>query len=949
MAIQAHLFFTFKRPRLWQRSKLLSDGRCFMRSTQSFRNSKIQSSLASRRAAINAAAMRCGMESLEARRLLSAGQLDPTFGNGGIVTDNTLPGASAVVVQSDGKVVEASQFLGHISVARFNADGSPDKSFGYFGRLTSDVAGVTKVADLALQSDGKIVIAFSEANGDFLLTRYNPNGSLDTTFNHTGVVTTDFGADEEATALTLTANGQIVAAGNSTISGRPFSQLALARYNPDGTLDATFGNNGEVLSGDVGHSYEISDVAVGPDQKVVVVGVLVGRFGMGESFLVLRFNPNGSADGTTFDLPPRVSQPPLGYNAVAIQSDGKIVAAGEPNAPLVRYNTNGTLDGSFGNAGEIDTVVGPNVSPVAFRDVLLQPDGKIVAAGSFSTPEPHNFFLARYQTNGTPDPTFGTNGSVVGDQLARIAMGPGGTIVAVGGSVSQLELARYTGDSTVVNTGASISGTVYNDANGNGVRDNGEAPIAGRKVYLDLYGIGVFATGDPIAATDANGAYSFTNLPSKNYLVRLVPQNGLVITMPLFGGKYFVQLGLNQAVTGDDFGTQAAGSPNFPLPGGQLLVAGSAPGGLFTLTRYNADGSTDVSFGHFGVVTLPGGVGGMPTNAQVQPNGQIVVNYAADLVTLSATGAILSIVPTASVGGSISGSVYNDANDNGVKDPTETAVAGRQVYLDIPGIGVYVAGDPVALTDAGGAYSFGGLAAGNYLVRLVPVAGQVISAPLFGGKFFVQLGANQHITGDDFGTLAAHSPNLTLPDGKLLVANPFDTSYTLTRYNPDGSTDTTFGTLGTLKLGASPAGGITQLLLRPDGNVVVSLAGFTPQSATYSLLLLDPSGAVLHDVVINFQFEGQQGNDTIEGVAIAPDNKTIVAYQHDDPAPTHYKFVRRYNADFTLDTSFGTNGQAIVTGAPIVPLTSVTPLASGQIVLNYGGTVLTLSSIGAVI
>ena len=117
---------------------------------------------------------------------------------------------------------------------------------------------------------------------------------------------------------------------------------------------------------------------------------------------------------------------------------------------------------------------------------------------------------------------------------------------------------------------ASIGGTVYNDANGNHVRDGGEAAIIGQQVYLDLQGINTLVAGDPISTTDANGAFSFTGLAPGNYLVRPVPVAGKVTTTPIYGGKFFVQLAANQNVTGDDFGIQSAGTPNFTV-NGQLL------------------------------------------------------------------------------------------------------------------------------------------------------------------------------------------------------------------------------------------------------------------------------------------------------------------------------------------------------------------------------------------
>ena len=945
-----------------------------MRFTHSFQSSKIQSNRASRRAVLNTA-VRCGMEALESRRMLSAGQLDPTFGKGGIVTDNTLPSASTLAVQSDGKVVEASQFFGHISLARFNADGSPDKSFGYFGRLTSDVGGVTKVADLALQPDGKIVIAGtvngSSANVDFLVTRYNANGSLDTTFNHTGVVTTDFGFNDEAVALTLAANGQIVVAGNAVRNGSGPTSLALARYNSDGTLDTTFGVQGKFLGSTGSLSYNVDDVAVGPNNKVVTVGSLSGHQG---GFFFIQ-----STDGTTFSAPPNFSLPPGEYNAVSFQSDGKIIAAGygrfSPSgvtqAVLVRYNTDGTVDTTFGNGGETVRALGSNLSPV---DMLLQPDGKIIVSGSFDAATPQHTSLVRYQTNGTPDPTFGTKGSVVGDQPAvLIAEGPGNTIVATGGPASQLTLARYTGDGTVVISGAAIRGTVYNDANGNGLRDGGEAPVAGRQVYLDLNGISVFANGDPVSTTDANGAYAFTNLAPKNYLVRLVPQSGLVVTMPLYGGKYFVQLGQNQVVSGDDFGTQAVGSPNFPLPGGQLLVAGTAPLSQFTLTRYNADGSTDVSFGKLGVVTLPGGVGASPVNAVGQPNGQIIVTYAANIVTLGPTGAILSVVSTAGTGGSISGTVYNDANVNGVRDPGDAGVAGRQVYLDLNGIGVFASGDPITTTDANGAYSFANLAPKNYLVRLVPQAGRVITAPIFGGKFFVQLGQNQTVTGDDFGTETVTGLTATQPDGKLLVAgrfiNPFMTPFAaVSRFNVDGSADTTFGggplsNEGVLSPGTtailSPTGilgAVTQFILRPDGSILLQVQSSGspgPGSGIGATLeLLSSTGQLANRDAFIRLTPGSRSDQLLQDrIALTPDNKilaagtkTLYGGPFGDGFGPATLYVSRFNADLTPDLTFGGTGSVTVPGYGEPD--SVTGLADGRVALYYGDTLLVLTSTG---
>jgi uncharacterized delta-60 repeat protein len=892
-------------------------------------------------------ALAAAIEALEPRRLLSAGQLDPTFGSGGKIADPTHPGANSVVVQTDGKVVEAglasygAQAV--LSLARFNVDGTPDQSFGYLGGLTQVLGPLGYVGDLAIQPDGKIIV-FASAFPQAFVERFLANGQIDTTFGTGGKISV--AANASSPHFALQPDGKIDLAGVTPAGLAPDSgSVTVTRFNSDGSLDTAFGTGGTASSAMPSRPF-VDGIAIQTDGTIVVVGGASEAPGVPSPFAARFTSSGGAATGFGGALAP--------FTAVAAQGNKDIVFY-QVSGALERHNPDGSLDPTFTSI--------PN-SSTNINKLVIQPDGKILASGYTNRPQNNvgGFVVERFNADGTLDTTFGNGGSVSTDfsdhgSSTSIALAPSGAIVAVGGTAHQLDIVRFTGDGGIIApTGASISGNLYNDANGNGQRDPGEAPVAGRQVYLDLNGIGVFATGDPISTTDAAGHYSFLNLPPKNYLVRLVPQSGTVITMPLFGGKYFVQLGANQTVTGDDFGTQAVGSPSFPLAGGQLLVSGSA-NAHNTLTRYNADGSTDVSFGTYGVVTLPGNVVGVPSNALSQPNGQIVITYPTLTVTLSATGAIVSISSIS--GGTIRGQVYNDANANHARDLGEGPVAGRQVYLDIPGIDTYVAGDPVALTDANGNYSFGGLAAGNYLVRLVPVSGQVVSSPIFGGKYYVQLGANQTATSNDFGTVAAGPLNLTMPDGKLLVVNPFYVAspfnplYDLTRYNPDGGIDTTFGTLGSANLGAtslggSPGAGINQLLLRPDGGVLVGWVGTSHSSITNWLTLLGPSGAVLKSGVINFNFMGGFGFDSIEAVSVTADNKVVVAYQHDDPTPAHSKFVRRYNADLTLDTTFGVNGQATVTGAPNVPLTKMTPLANGETVLNYGGTLLLLQSNGSV-
>src|SRR5947209_5776224 len=271
--------------------------------------------------------------------------------------------------------------------------GDLDATFGTGGRVLTDFGGGAGARALALQADGRIVVAGLSRVGvgdDFALARYNPNGSLDSSFGSGGRVLTDFGLDDEARAVVLQADGKIVVAGGS---GGAF--FALARYNADGTLDPSFGSEGRVCT-NVGGRDGARALALQSDGKIVVAGFsdVVG-FG----FALARYNPDGSLD-PSFGSGGRVLTGGVALaRGLALQSDGKIVVAGFSDAgggqdfALARYNPDGTLDLTFGTGGKVTTDFG------GFDDAFalaLPTDGKIVVAGSDGS----DFALARYETRG---------------------------------------------------------------------------------------------------------------------------------------------------------------------------------------------------------------------------------------------------------------------------------------------------------------------------------------------------------------------------------------------------------------------------------------------------------------------------------------------------------------------------------------------------------------------
>ena len=228
------------------------------------------------------------LEMLEDRCVPSAGQLDPTFGSGGIVTNTNFGNDSAVVLQPDGKVVTVAQ---NSSLVRYTTSGSLDSTFGSGGVATTAFG-----ADaIALQSDGRIVIA-GTGGGSFALERFNANGSLDKTFGKGGEVTTPFikkGVYTGAVGrgVVIQGDGKIVVAGYTNNQ-----EWALARYNANGSLDTTFGSGGKVVSVISPGGNEIRGIAIQPDGKLVVAGNY--KLKTRTNFAVGRYKSNGTFDRT---------------------------------------------------------------------------------------------------------------------------------------------------------------------------------------------------------------------------------------------------------------------------------------------------------------------------------------------------------------------------------------------------------------------------------------------------------------------------------------------------------------------------------------------------------------------------------------------------------------------------------------------------------------------------
>jgi uncharacterized delta-60 repeat protein len=359
------------------------------------------------------------------------GQLDSTFGTGGKVIaalDGGGDGLATIALQPDGKIVAAGSVIHDnwqlsFLLARFSPDGTLDRSFGNQGIVVTNFGDSTAAAHaLVLQPDGKIFVAgvsgagpYSELN-DFALARYNSNGSLDQSFGNGGKLKTHFpgvsNTGSRATAAALQADGKLVVAGTykNEATAREF---AVARYNPKGNLDTTFGSGGMVTTS-MGSGDAIAfSVALLSDGRIVASGYLdVGR--RNHDFALACYNPSGTLN-QSFGNGGRVTTDFFGATddiayGLAAQSDGKLVLAGRTGTyptfhfALARYNNSGQLDQTFGTGGKVSSVFDNRGQGYG---VTVQRDGKIVLAGiSAPAGSTFDFTVLRYLgTSGVPVPT----------------------------------------------------------------------------------------------------------------------------------------------------------------------------------------------------------------------------------------------------------------------------------------------------------------------------------------------------------------------------------------------------------------------------------------------------------------------------------------------------------------------------------------------------------------
>jgi uncharacterized delta-60 repeat protein len=466
------------------------------------------------------------------------GDLDPTFDGDGrsvVAFDNPPGKVNAMALQSDGKIVLAGRGgsgAWDVALARLNADGSPDTGFGSNGRVVTDVGFLDIANGVAIQPDGKIVVAGVTGDGlteDFLVARYNADGSLDPSFGGDGTVVTDLGAlNDVAYAVAVAPSGRLVVAGSSE------QDFALVSYGAGGTVVD------RAVTDDPARFGEARALAIKPSGTILVAGW--SSDGEDGDFVLATYDSGlGRLGFETVDLGTGSDI----AHALGLQSNGKAVLAGESSGlALARLGSSG-LDTTFGDNGKVRREDLPGISGVA-----VQSDDSIVAAAAIPSGQ---FVIARFRPNGAVDDTFGTAGTVVtsfgtdAEAARAVAIQSDGAIVAAGQAGNEMVAVRYLADAPAPPADTTAPSIVISAPADGSVYDLGASVVASYGCTDEAGGsgvascVGTVANGSTID-TSSPAAHSFTvtaadaagntRTAAVGYTVRAAPPSTVTLTLP---------------------------------------------------------------------------------------------------------------------------------------------------------------------------------------------------------------------------------------------------------------------------------------------------------------------------------------------------------------------------------------------------------------------------------
>jgi uncharacterized delta-60 repeat protein len=879
-------------------------------------------------------------------RYNSDGSLDTTFGSDGIVTTDFGGSdySSIITVQPDSKILLAGLGNGNFVLARYNSDGSLDTSFDYDGKLATDFGRWDGGYSVALQPDGKILVP-GLSDGDFAVARYNSNGTLDTSFDYDGIVATDLGRWFGGCSVTVQADGKIL------VTGASGTDFAVARYNYDGSLDTSFDYDGKVAAG-FGHMWSSGNsVALQPDGKILFA-VESGGVSSGGSraaaFALARYNYDGSPD-TSFNYDGNLAtyfgfwdgRFDGGYS-VTLQSDGKILVADtsaqviNSDFPVARYNSNGSLDTSFNYDGKLATNFG--------NSIAVQPDGKILVAGTSAQGINSNFAVARYNSDGSLDTRFNAFNTLNGapkyiKQGRAVVLDSDVQIFDIELAASNnyadasLTLARHRGanaddhfsgagivaaaasgvvtiDSTDIGTYTWSAGTLALAFNNNATQalvnhamqslayeNASDAPPSSVQIdwtfndgdssgALSTMGSTVVTISDPVATTaeDQPVKISFSDLVAYNKTSDVDGAVDSFTVKTINSGALTIGRDASTATAWDAATNHTIDATHYAWWRPNHNANGMLD--AFTVVAHNNDGEESIT-------TTPAIVNVASVNDAptfIPCNGKVTTDFGSNddvnSVAVQADGKIL-------LAGS-SGDDFALARYNSDGSLDTTFGSNGQLATDFGGFDY---GYSVTVQPEGKI-----LLAGKHFHNDSTVYNQDVAVARYNsnGTLDTTFGHDGKLT-----TTVAHYggvSNVTAqPDGKILVAS---TSYgvsAVARYNSDGSLDTTIGFDGNVDFGRWDSG--NRVTIQPDGKILVTGMSYSYNASTYT-----------HDsyfFLARFHSDGSSDirlatDFAVDSVAVQADGKILVAGSSDGDFA-----LARYNSDGSIDTSFSSDGKLV--------------------------------------
>lgn len=794
-----------------------------------------------------------------------------------------------------------------------------DPTFDGDGRVRGQFNLGSQGNAIAIQADGKIVVAGTTTTNtggdDFFVARYNSNGTLDTAFGTGGIAATPFNGHDQAVGLTLQNDGKILVLGYTNAPSTPDDHdIAIARYNPTGSLDTTFDVDGKVITSFGSHWEFPGSIVVQNDGKIVIAGA--ANIGSQRNFILGRYNPNGSLD-TQFDVDGKVNTSfefGGGASSVAIQADGKIIASGYATAQggnktaIVRYNGNGSLDSTFDNDGIVLTTIG--ATSISYK-VKVQPDGKIVSVGyssSVANQSVTSFAIARYTTNGSLDSSFDTDGVVLTSFSDR---------------VNEARDLAFQSDGKIVVTGLSLFVTTSSDW------DMATARYSANGSLDETFDEdGMVTTSVNPSPTETDNDYGLSvGIQTDG---KIVVGGGLgIIGLVRYGSPCPPRFTISGQITAGANG----------LAGVNVALSGASSANAVTDANGNYSFPDLLSGGDFAVT---------PTRAgyQFTPATRTLTNLQANQTASFSAVAIHTISGQVTLNGSgLSG--VNIALSGGATNSATTDVNGNYSFSSLTSGGTYtVTPTLVGYTFTPPNSTFTNLSANqtaNFTAAAVPTPTPT-PVPVAGG---LDTTFNAGVQNPNFlGFLGdGRVQSIVIqPDGKHIIAGNFDTANStgrtnIARFHADGTLDESFGP------GVGFPGGVAlDIALQPDGKIIVGgdFNSFTNAEGVFpkfGILRLNSDGSL--DNTFNLGQGVQNGpmaSGKVRTVIRQPDGKILIGGQFATVDGFARANIARLNDDGSLDNLFaaGTGANGVVNG---IALQSDGKVVIGGEMTSYNGTV----------